>query len=247
MTPVSCGTRDGVLAAVLALIPGLRATVTGRISDTTYDRQNLVQAGLNMIMARPLTGFGWGEFQNNSLLYFRQSQNYPLTRRERVRPPQFPAYLRCRARDSGRDVVGTGASDRSWVSALLTRGPPDLRFWRKALVAAVVRFAVVASTIPPIEFPNLSVWVLAGVAFSGRYAQSWKSYASDASAGHDPARARALGSTRRRPPQHQDKHWELWSMGSRGPTGGYRCTHIERSAPFSIRLGQLEACVLRST
>ena len=32
-----------------------------------------------MIEARPLTGFGWGRFQDDSLLYFRQSQNYPLT------------------------------------------------------------------------------------------------------------------------------------------------------------------------
>jgi putative inorganic carbon (hco3(-)) transporter len=166
------------LIAVLALVPGLRGTVASRISSATYDRQNLTVAGVNMIKARPLTGFGWGQFQNNSLLYFRQSQNYLLTDENLYGLHNFLLTYAVELGLPGATLWALGLLT-GVGSALLTRGPPDLQFWRRALVAVLVLFLVVANSIPPTEFPNLSLWLLAGVAFSGRYARSWMTSAGE--------------------------------------------------------------------
>lgn len=162
----------GALAilAALAYIPGLRSAASTRANEvgTIYDRENLTVAALNMIEARPLTGFGWQRFQDDSLLYFRQSQDYPLT----ATANGVHNFLLSYAVDLGLPglalwlagvMAGVG-------SALLTRGPPDLRPWRIALVGVVVIFAVVSDSVPPSLFPNLSLWLFAAVAFSGRYA-----------------------------------------------------------------------------
>jgi O-antigen ligase len=181
--PIATVIVVSVLVA-LALIPGLRATVNGRISNTTYDRQNLTVAGLNMIKARPLTGFGWGQFQRNSLLYFRQSQNYLLTDENQYGLHNFLLTYAVELGLPGATLWAlallTGVG-----SAMLSRGPPDLQLWRRVLLATLVIFVVVANSIPPEEFPNLSLWLLAGVAFSGRYVRS-----RSLSAGDRPARGR---------------------------------------------------------
>ena len=174
------------VVAALALIPGFRATVDKRINDSssTYNRQNLAVAGLNMIKARPLTGFGWGQFESHSLLYFRQSQNYPLTDEYRYGLHNFVLTYAVELGLPGATLWGLGLL-LGVGSALLTRGPPDLQYWRAALLAAAVIFVVVADAIPPIGFPNLSLWLLAAVAYSGRYAQPSTSKAAKASAGQD--------------------------------------------------------------
>ena len=174
------------VVAALALIPGFRATVDKRINDSssTYNRQNLAVAGLNMIKARPLTGFGWGQFESHSLLYFRQSQNYPLTDEYRYGLHNFVLTYAVELGLPGATLWGLGLL-LGVGSALLTRGPPDLQYWRAALLAAAVIFVVVADAIPPIGFPNLSLWLLAAVAYSGRYAQPPTSKAANASAGQD--------------------------------------------------------------
>ena len=63
------------------LIPGLSAKVQARASEQgpVWDRENLTVAALNMVSARPLLGFGWSRFQQESAPYFQQSPNYPLT------------------------------------------------------------------------------------------------------------------------------------------------------------------------
>jgi putative inorganic carbon (hco3(-)) transporter len=175
------------VVAALALIPGFNSTVDKRINDSasTYNRQNLVVAGLNMIRARPLTGFGWGEFENHSLLYFRQSQNYPLTDEYRYGIHNFVLTYAVELGLPGATLWALGLL-LGVGSALLTRGPPDLQYWRAALVAAAVIFVVVANAIPPIAFPNLSLWLLAGVAYGGRYARSSSSAGAVASVGRRP-------------------------------------------------------------
>jgi putative inorganic carbon (hco3(-)) transporter len=178
------------VVAALALIPGFRATVDTRINDTgsTYNRENLAVAGFNMIKARPLTGFGWGEFENHSLLYFRQSQNYPLTDEYRYGIHNFVLTYAVELGLPGATLWALGLL-LGVGSALLTRGPPDLQFWRAALLAAAIIFVVVANAIPPIAFPNLSLWLLAGVAYSGRYARPAGSSAGNTLAGQPPSRA----------------------------------------------------------
>ena len=163
----------GIAAGVaFTLIPSLHSTVNNRVNDvaTVYDRENLNAAALNMISARPLTGFGWSTFQSDSLLYFHQSQNYPIN-------PDLPNY-------SIHNLLLTYAVELGLVgmalwgfglllgigSALLARGPTDLGAWRVALVAVFTIFLVISDAVPPSLFPSLSLWLLAGVAFSGRYA-----------------------------------------------------------------------------
>jgi O-antigen ligase len=122
-----------------------------------------------MINARPITGFGWGKFQDDSLLYFKQSQNYPLTDENKFGLHNFLLSYAVELGLPGLTlwalglILGVG-------SALLSRGPPDLGPWRVALLAIFVMLLVVSNSVPPTEFPNLSVWLFAGVAFSGRYA-----------------------------------------------------------------------------
>ena len=55
-------------------------------------------------------------------------------------------------------------------AALAPRGPPDLIPWRAALLAVATALLVVINAVPPTAWPNRSLWLLAGVAYSGRYA-----------------------------------------------------------------------------
>lgn len=161
----------GIVAA-LALIPSLSQSVSSRATEVNpiWDRENLTTAGLRMFMVRPLTGFGWQTFQTKSQLYFQQNQNYPLTASTFVVHNFLLGY-----------AVELGAFGLLlWVSAILlgvggalaTRGPPDLDMWHAGLIGLSVMFLVVANSIPPSEFPNLSLWLWAGVLFSGRYDRS---------------------------------------------------------------------------
>lgn len=159
------------VAGAITLIPGLSTAVSKRFNmvGTIYDRENLTEAALNMIEARPLTGFGWQRFQDDSQLYFRQSQSFPLT----ATKLGVHNFLLSYAVDLGLPgltlwafglLIGVG-------SALLTRGPPDLDPWRVALLGVLIVFAVVCNSVPPTLFPNLSLWLLAAVVFCGRYAE----------------------------------------------------------------------------
>ena len=53
--------------------------------------------------------------------------------------------------------------------ALATRGPPDLKLWRVGLLAVATAYLVVLNAVPPTAWPNRSLWLLAGVVYSGRY------------------------------------------------------------------------------
>lgn len=158
------------LFAALVVIPGLRTSATKRANQvgTLYDRQNLTVAGINMLQAKPVTGFGWLKFQSDSQLYFRQSQNYPLT----ATKLGIHNFILGYAVDLGIPglllwvlalITGVGG-------ALLTRGPPDQQAWRSGMIAIAIIFLVVANSVPPTLFPNEALWLWAGVVFSGRYA-----------------------------------------------------------------------------
>jgi putative inorganic carbon (hco3(-)) transporter len=158
-----------VVIGALTFVPGLQQTVNARVNQigTVWDRENLTVAGINMIEARPLTGFGWGRFQAESQLFFRQSQNYPLTATQNG-IHNFVLLYAVELGVPGLVLWGLGLLT-GVGSALLTRGPPDLAPWRTGLIAVFVMFLVVANSVPPSLFPNLSLWLVAGVAFSGRY------------------------------------------------------------------------------
>jgi putative inorganic carbon (HCO3(-)) transporter len=164
----------GVVVAVMgvsavALVPGLASRVDTRANEkgTVWDRQNLARASINMIEAKPLLGFGWDGFMTNSREYFEQSPDYPLTATHSTVhniPLTYAVEL---------GLIGLTL----WMLALLvavgsaitTRGPPDLLPWRIGLLAVAMAFVVVANAVPPTAWPNRSLWLLAGVALSGRY------------------------------------------------------------------------------
>lgn len=159
------------LVAAFGLIPGLENRVTGRVDQVSsvWDRENLTVAGLNMFKARPLTGFGWDKFQADSPLYFKRSQNYPLTAVGFGIHNFLLSYL------VELGLPGFGLWTLGVLlgvgGAFLTRGPPDLDAWRAGLIAVFVMFVVVAFSVPPNLFPNLALWLWAGVVFSGRYVE----------------------------------------------------------------------------
>jgi putative inorganic carbon (hco3(-)) transporter len=156
-------------ASAVALVPGLADRVDSRANEqgTVWDRQNLARASINMIEAKPLFGFGWDRFTAESRDYFEQSPDYPLTA-TRANSHNIPLTY---AVDLG--LVGLTLWGLALLfavgAALSTRGPPDLRPWRIGLLAVAMAFVVVANAVPPTAWPNRSLWLLAGVALSGRY------------------------------------------------------------------------------
>jgi O-antigen ligase len=160
----------GVISVVLALalVPGLSAKVDSRARDEgpVWDRANLAQAAVAMVRDRPLTGFGWAEFPSRSPAYFELDRNRPLTAVGLGVHNFFLTY----AAELGLPGVTL------WVlalalgvgGALATRGPPDLEPWRRALVPIGVFFFVAANFVPPNVFPNLMIWLWAGIVWVGR-------------------------------------------------------------------------------
>jgi putative inorganic carbon (hco3(-)) transporter len=159
-----------VIAASLAFLPGLSATVHDRLHNnmTIWDRQNLTRAAVNMLEVKPLFGFGWSRFQSDSADYFEQAFDYPLTATG-AGVHNTPLTYAVELGLAGMTLwllgilLGVGG-------ALSTRGPPDLFPWRVALLAVAMAFLVVANAVPPTAWANRSLWLLAGVVSSGAYA-----------------------------------------------------------------------------
>ena len=181
-----------VVGGSLLLIPGFAAQVQERGNNqrTVWDRQNLARASVNMVEEKPLFGFGWNQFRNESPDYFEQADDYPLT--ENISATAVHNVALNYAAElglvgvllwAGVLIVGIGG-------ALTTRGPPDLVLWRAGLLAVAVCYVIVSNFVPPSVFPNLSLWLWAGVVWSGRYGATGDS-AHVASTGGPASRAAA--------------------------------------------------------
>ena len=151
-------------AVALALVPGLAADITERRGDvrTLRERENVNRAALNMIQERPLVGFGWGTFRYESADYFELHPDYALTGFGSIIHNVYLTY----ATETGLIgltlwllvvLAGVGAG-------LAARGPPDLRHWRIALGCYAIFFLIISVAVFPQTFPNLALWLLAGVA-----------------------------------------------------------------------------------
>jgi putative inorganic carbon (HCO3(-)) transporter len=169
VVPIIAATAVAI-AVALAVVPGLSATVHDRLHNnmTIWDRQNLTRAGINMVEAKPLFGFGWSRFASESQDYFEQAFDYPLTATGggvHNTPLTYAVDLGLVGMTLwlGGLLLGVGG-------ALATRGPPDLFPWRVGLLAVALAFFVVANAVPPTAWPNRSLWLLAGVVYGGRYA-----------------------------------------------------------------------------
>jgi O-antigen ligase len=162
-----------VAVGALVLIPSFSSNAHSRTSDQgpIWDRLNTNRAALNMISARPLVGFGWGEFPAASTPYFTQASDYPMTGIGLNVHNVFLAYM------VELGLVGFVL----WAAAFLMavggavtfRGPPELYPWRVGLIAIALDWIVVANFVPlSFAFPNMIVWLWAGVVMGPRLVEA---------------------------------------------------------------------------
>lgn len=169
-----------LIGGALVLSPSLSEKASFRLNDQTsvWDRLNMTAAGVRMVNAKPLFGSGWSTYSTASVPYFRQAADYPMngistpaTCKPRgcipeIQEPLHDTYLAL-AVELG--LVGA----LLWLSSFLwgmgmgifSSGPAALRPWKLGLLALVITYLVICPFDPyPAPFPNLVLWVWAGVA-----------------------------------------------------------------------------------
>jgi putative inorganic carbon (HCO3(-)) transporter len=155
-----------ILVVAVATVPGLAERIDRRRADTGetfWARKNSNAAAVRMVADRPLLGFGWGSFGDESFPYYRQSQDFPLT------------FLRNLHNVYLQNAVELGLIGAClWMAALvvavgggiLRRGPPELRPWKIGLVAiAIAQFTAWATVPAEYILPTLLLWTWAGLAW----------------------------------------------------------------------------------
>jgi putative inorganic carbon (hco3(-)) transporter len=156
----------GVLLVVVgfAVVPGLQERAGQRAGDKrpVWDRLNSGRAAVRMIEARPLLGFGWGEFLRESRPYYSQADDYPLTTVKALH-----SVFLSNAVELG--LVGAllwaAGLFTALGSALFRRGPPELDLWREGLLAFAVCWLVVSNFSPlGYTFSNYLLWIWVGLA-----------------------------------------------------------------------------------
>ena len=162
--PATAAVTALMVVGALAFVPGLSQHVTQRADDQVpvWDRQNQNAAAVRMIAARPLGGVGWNRFDETSTPYFVQADTYPLTGYGLVVHNIFLS-----------NAVELGLLGATlWLVALLAgvggaiarRAPPELRAWRRGLLALAVFWFVVALFNPLQQsFSELLLWTWAGL------------------------------------------------------------------------------------
>jgi O-antigen ligase len=157
----------GVAAVLVAftVIPGLAQQANNREGDksSVWERQNTTAAGLRMIAARPLVGFGWDRANDRLEPYFRMDPDIPLVG---ARAGFHNVYLQYGV---SLGLLGLGL----WLlgGALAVRGaftgrtPPELRPWAVGLKAIVLAWVAVSLSTPAsYVFSTVLLWTWAGVA-----------------------------------------------------------------------------------
>jgi putative inorganic carbon (hco3(-)) transporter len=165
-TVPALGAGVAAVIAALVLVPGLSDSVTERSNDqgTVWGRQSSNAAAINMIEARPLAGFGLDQFQEASAHYYEINDHYPL--------PVALATVHNLFLNYGAELGLPGVF--LWTlglflalwAALRLRAPPDLRPWQIGLIAIAAFYVIVANFVPPAVYPNLIIWVWAGVVWA---------------------------------------------------------------------------------
>jgi putative inorganic carbon (hco3(-)) transporter len=167
---VVCGL---VIGGALIAFPSLAGHASERAADQTsvWDRQNQTATAMRMIQARPLFGFGWDNYENVSLGYFRQAPGYPMTgfSDSNVPLPLHDTYL-SNAVELGLVGLVLWIACLAWGlgGAIFSRGPQELRPWKLGLLALSVFFCVLAAFDPLQQnFTQLLLWTWAGLCIAG--------------------------------------------------------------------------------
>jgi putative inorganic carbon (HCO3(-)) transporter len=157
--------------AALALIPGLRDSVSSRAGNqrSIYDRQNTNAAALRIVDRFPLEGVGWVRFRLVSDEYVRQAPDYPITN-IKIEVHNVPLG---RAAELGLPgaLVWLGSLVLGPIAAAWrSRGLSDeLRGWRLLLIGTLTGWGAAAMLTPlPYALPNLLIWLLAGIVAAPR-------------------------------------------------------------------------------
>jgi O-antigen ligase len=164
------------LVGVFAVSPSLsqKASERATYKQSLWDRQNQTAAGLRMVGAKPLFGFGLGRYEKESVEYFRQPADYPMTGYVHdivigVPDPILPLHNTYLSYAVELGLVG----GLLWLASILwgvgaavfSPGPAELRPWKLALLAILVFFLVVCVVDPhTAPFPMVLMFVWAGLA-----------------------------------------------------------------------------------
>jgi len=164
------------LVGVFAISPSLsqKASERATYKQSLWDRQNQTAAGLRMVGAKPLFGFGLGRYEKESVEYFRQPADYPMTGYVHdivigVPDPILPLHNTYLSYAVELGLVG----GLLWLASILWGvgaavfgpGPAELRPWKLALLAILVFFLVVCVVDPhTAPFPMVLMFVWAGLA-----------------------------------------------------------------------------------
>ena len=147
-----------------------------RVNDqrSIWDRQNQWGAGMRMIDAKPLFGFGLSRYRTDSGEYFRQSQDYPMTGHTAslvVGEPETiePLHNLYLSYVVALGLVGAllwfGTLVWGVGGAIFATGPPELVPWKRGLLALAVFFLVVTFVNPKQPpFAAMMLWTWAGIA-----------------------------------------------------------------------------------
>jgi putative inorganic carbon (hco3(-)) transporter len=166
---LSCGVLVG---GALQLSPALASKTSARVNDerSVWDRENQTSAGLRMIAAKPLFGFGWDRYVDDSLPYFRETSDYPMTGYS-LPEEELPLHNSYLSYAVELGLVGMAL----WLLAVLwglggaifSRGSPQLRPWKLGLLAMTIFFFVIAFFDPLQQnFTELLLWTWAGLALA---------------------------------------------------------------------------------
>ena len=158
-----------LVVGLLVLVPGLSDSAEGRANNQLpiWDRLNLNSAAASAVADRPLTGLGWGQFEEEGVPYFKLAANRPVTG---VGQPAHNTFLG-HAAELGLPGV------MLWIAAMLAivaaavgrRAPPALAEWRMAFVAYTIALFIVANFVMLIyPFAILLFCALAGLLMGPR-------------------------------------------------------------------------------
>jgi putative inorganic carbon (HCO3(-)) transporter len=149
----------------LNVVPGFSEKASERQAEQrpVWDRLNSNRAAINLALAKPLFGAGWGRFADKSRAYYELGDNYPMTDVRDV----HNIYLSNLAELGGVGfLVWFAVLTIALGGAIFARPPPDMRLWRVGLIAITINWLIVAGFGPlSYAFANLTLWTVAGIAF----------------------------------------------------------------------------------
>ena len=167
-----CGCRRVGGAGAARHPPRFETSVTERANNqlTVWERRNVDAAAIEMVSRRPLLGFGLGTFNDRNAEYFPLLSDVPQVVTVDTTQIAIHNVFLLFAVEQG--LIGATLLVASLLavvgSAMLARGPPELRPWRLGLFA-IATYWVVAANFAPLGqvLPSMIVWLWAGIVLGG--------------------------------------------------------------------------------